>query len=276
MRDRPSPSTPPPRSDGEIVSLLRGRGPALVALSGGVDSAAAASLAHRALGDRAVAATVVSRSVSPRELDAARAVARSVGLRHRLVRAEPLDDPRYRENEADRCYRCRSVETAALREAGASEGAVQYLDGIHRDDLTDDRPGLQAMDQAGFFHPFVWASWTKDDVRRYARAAALPNWDRPSNACLASRVARGEAISRELLERIDRAEGEILDRGFRRVRVRVRGDRARVEVDRSEVPRLDDPALRAEITGALCRLGFVAVTFDPEGYLGRERLPVVR
>jgi len=264
------------RTEEEIIALLRSRGPALVALSGGVDSSAVAALAHAAVGARAVAATVVSSAVSPREVEAAEEVARAVGLRLRLVAAEPLSDERYRANGADRCYRCRSVETRALRTVGEAEGVRQYLDGIHLDDLGDDRPGIAAMDQAGFFHPFVWASWTKDDVRRYARAAALPNWDRPSNACLASRVARGEAISRELLERIDRAEGEILDRGFRRVRVRVRGDRARVEVDRSEVPRLDDPALRAEITGALCRLGFVAVTFDPEGYLGRERLPVVR
>ena len=276
MRDRPSPSTPPPRSDGEIVSLLRGRGPALVALSGGVDSAAAASLAHRALGDRAVAATVVSRSVSPRELDAARAVARSVGLRHRLVRAEPLDDPRYRENEADRCYRCRSIETAALREAGASEGAVQYLDGIHRDDLTDDRPGLQAMDQAGFFHPLLWAGWGKAEVRQYARSVGLPNWDRPSNACLASRVARGDPISLELLERIDRAEGILLDRGFRQVRVRVRGDVATVEVGADETPRLAVGPLRGDLTAALAPLGFRTVRFDPAGYRSREQLPVVR
>jgi pyridinium-3,5-biscarboxylic acid mononucleotide sulfurtransferase len=276
MADLPSPSSGAPRPDAEIVDLLRGRGPALVALSGGVDSAAAASLAHRALGDRALAATVVSRSVSPRELDAARAAARSVGLRHLLVRAEPLDDPRYRENEADRCYRCRTVETTALREAGASEGAVQYLDGVHRDDLADDRPGLRAMDEAGFFHPLLWAGWGKADVRRYARSVGLPNWDRPSNACLASRVARREPLTPELLERIDRAEGVLLDRGFRRVRVRVRGDVASVEVGADETARLAAGALRADLTASLVALGFRTVAFDPVGYRSREQLPVVR
>jgi pyridinium-3,5-biscarboxylic acid mononucleotide sulfurtransferase len=265
-----------PRSERDIVRLLRERGPALVALSGGVDSSAVASLARAALGERVVAATVVSGSVSSRERDAAQAVAEALGLRHRWVAAEPLDDPQYRANGPDRCFRCRTVETAALREVGTAEGVAQYLDGIHADDLGDDRPGIRAMDEAGFFHPLLWAGWTKSDVRRYARSAGLPNWDRPSNACLSSRVARGEAISAELLERIDRAEGLLLDRGFRRVRVRVGGGAARVEVDPSEADRLAEVALRAALATEFRELGFLGVTFDPTGYRSREQLPVVR
>jgi uncharacterized protein len=264
------------RSDAEIVALLRERGPALVALSGGVDSAAAASLAHRALGARVVAATVRSGSVSTRELTAADEVARVIGVRHLLVDAEPLDDDRYRANGPDRCFRCRSVETRALRNVGRAQGVEQYLDGVQLDDLGDDRPGIRAMDEAGFFHPFLWAGWRKADVRRYALGAGLPNWDRPSNACLASRVARGEAISRELLARVARAEELLLDRGFRRVRVRVRGERATVEVGAAETARLREPSLRAEVVGELRRLGFRSVAVDPRGYVPRETLPVVR
>jgi len=272
----PAPVPGRPRPEEELVRLLRDRGPALVALSGGVDSSVVASLACAALGPGALAATVVSGSVSSREIEAARAAARAVGVRHLLVDAEPLSDAGYRANGADRCYRCRTVETRALREAGEAEGVGQYLDGIQVDDLGDDRPGIRAMDAAGFFHPLLWAGWTKADVRRYARSVALPNWDRPSNACLASRVARGEPISPELLARIDRAEGVLLDRGFRRVRVRVRGGEARVEVDRSEVDRFEDVALRADVTKRLRELGFPVVTLDPRGYPIRERLPVVR
>lgn len=265
-----------PRTEGEIVDLLRGRGPALVALSGGVDSSAVASLAHRALGDGAVAVTVASHAVSWRELDAAREVAGALGVRHRIVLAEPLEDDRYRQNGADRCYRCRTVETAALRDAGAEERSAQYLDGVHLDDLGDDRPGIRAMDEAGFFHPFLWAGWAKADIRRYAREVGLPNWDRPSNACLASRVARGEPISADLLGRVDRAEALVLDRGFRRVRVRVRGDLATVEVGEEETGRLLAPSLRAELTAELAALGFRAVAFDRSGYRPREPLPVLR
>jgi len=265
-----------PRTEAEIVEALRREGPALVALSGGVDSSTVAALAHEALGPQVVAATVVSSAVSPRELETAREVARSIGLRHRWVVAEPLSDDRYRANGADRCYRCRSVETQALRSVGEAERVRQYLDGIHLDDLGDDRPGIRAMELAGFIHPLVWAGWTKSDARRYAQSMGLPNWDRPSNACLASRVARGEPISRELLERIDQAEGVLLDRGFRRVRVRVQGGVVRVEVGHDEVDRLEDALLRAELTDRLQRLGFGSVTYDPVGYLSRERLPVIR
>lgn len=272
----PSALSPSPRSAEEIVGLLRDRGPALVALSGGVDSSSVASLARAALGRRVVAATVVSASVSLRELEAAEATARYLGLLLRRVDAEPLADERYRANGPDRCYRCRSVETRALREAGELEGVAQYLDGIHLDDLGDDRPGIRALDEAGFFHPLLWASWRKADARGYARSVGLPNWDRPSNACLASRVARGEPISRELLARVERAEELLLDLGFRQVRVRVRGGGAAVEVDPTETGRLDGLPLRAELTERLLGLGFRSVTFDPRGYRSREQLPVLR
>ena len=264
-----------PRPVEALVDRIAGGGPTLVALSGGVDSSAVASLAHRALGARALAATVVSRSVSPEEIAAARTAAAAIGIAHRLVDGEPLADPRYRQNGPDRCYRCRSVETAALVAVGRSVGTRQYLDGIQLDDLGDDRPGVRAMDEAGFRHPFLWAGWSKAEVRRYARAAGLPNWDRPSNACLASRVARGEPITEELLDRIGRAETVLLYLGFRRVRVRWRSGAATVEVGADETSRLERPELRRSIEDALRALGFATVAFDPAGYRRQEPLPVV-
>jgi pyridinium-3,5-biscarboxylic acid mononucleotide sulfurtransferase len=269
------PVPPTPRPVEALVARLAGGGPTLVALSGGVDSSAAASLAYRALGARALAATVVSRSVSAAEIAAARAAAAAIGIEHRFVEGEPLSDPRYRENGSDRCYRCRSIETAALVAVGRTLGIRQFLDGIHTDDLGDDRPGIRAMDEAGFLHPFLWAGWSKADVRQYARSVGLPNWDRPSNACLASRVARGEPITEELLDRIGRAETVLLDLGFRRVRVRSRAGVATVEVGSEETERLELPELRRSIGHALHVLGFASVVFDPVGYRSREPLPVV-
>ncbi len=270
-----APSSARPHSPEEVVERIRAGGPALVALSGGVDSAAVAYLASRALGPRAVAATVVSTAVSTREVESARAVAQALGLRHLSVEAEPLTDERYRANGADRCYRCRGVEGRALRERARQEGLLQRLDGIHRDDLGDDRPGIRAMEEAGFVHPLLDAGWGKAEVRRFARAVDLPNWDRPSNACLASRVARGEPITAALLARIAHAEDELLDRGFRRVRVRVRGGGARVEVDPAEVDRLLCEPLKSDVVGALERLGFSPVTVDPLGGRPLAGLPVL-
>ena len=121
------------------------------------------------------------------------------------------------------------------------------------------------MNEAGFEHPLLWAGWGKREVREEARRRGLPNWDQPSDACLASRVAHGDPVSAELLARIESAEKVLLDRGFLRVRVRVRSDAARIEVDPSEVPRLLEEPLASEVTAAVAQVGFRSVSVDPRG-----------
>lgn len=265
------------RSTDEVVERIRRGGRAVVALSGGVDSSLVAALAFSGLGPDALAVTLTGPAVSRGEVSRAERVAAYLGVPHVLLPVNPLDRSEYRENRADRCYFCRSVETSALRDFGAAHSAVQYLDGVQRDDLADDRPGLRAMDEAGFGHPLLWAGWGKAEVRAEARRRGLPNWDQPSDACLASRIAHGEPVSRELLDRVESAETFLLARGFRRVRVRVRGQVARIEVDPSEVPRLLTEPLASEVTREIGRLGFGTVTIDPRGYGGasfeRPRIP---
>ncbi|HTS33218.1 MAG TPA: ATP-dependent sacrificial sulfur transferase LarE [Thermoplasmata archaeon] len=261
------------RSGAEIVERIRHGGAALVALSGGVDSGVVAALAFEALGAQAMAVTLTGPSVSRAEVDRAVEVARRVGIDHHLVAANPLERAEYRANPADRCYFCRSVEGGRLREFGEAHGVRRYLDGVHLDDLSDDRPGLRAMEEAGFEHPLLWGGWTKADVRREARARRLPNAEQPSDACLASRVAHGDPIDAELLARIEAAESVLLDRGFRRVRVRVRAGSARIEVDPNEVLRLTTPEMSAEVLTQVADLGFSPVSIDPVGYGGARRAP---
>jgi len=260
----------------EIVARIRGGGRAVVALSGGVDSSLVAAVAFEALGPEATAVTLTGPAVSRAEVARAERVASSVCLEHVLLKANPLERTEYRENGSDRCYFCRSVETSVLREFGATRLAAQYLDGVHRDDLTDDRPGIRAMDEAGFTHPLLWAGWGKREVRAEAHRRNLPNWDQPSDACLASRVAHGEPVSVELLGRIESAEAILLSLGFRRVRVRVQSGSARIEVDPAEVSRLRAEPLASEVTREVERLGFQAVTIDPRGYPGASlELPTI-
>jgi uncharacterized protein len=270
------PSFPSLRSADEVVARIRGGGRAVVALSGGVDSSLVAALAFSALGPEALAVTLTGPAVSGSEVSRAERVASSIGVEHVLLTVNPLSRAEYRENRPDRCYFCRSVETSVLREFGAARSAVQYLDGVHRDDLTDDRPGLRAMDEAGFSHPLLWAEWGKAEVRAEARRRGLPNWDQPSDACLASRIAHGDPVTNELLARIESAEAVLLGLGFRRVRVRVHGRTARIEVDPSEVSRLRAEPLASEVTREVARLGFASVTIDSRGYPGTFRdLPTV-
>lgn len=255
----------PPSS---IVTGLRGTGRALVALSGGVDSSVVALLAHRALGPDAIAATLTGPAVSRDELESAGQVARAIGIAHVQLVSDPLSDSRYAGNSTNRCYFCRSHEAELLRAWGQEHAIEVYLDGVHLDDLGDDRPGIQALNEHGFRHPLVEAGWTKTDIRNFARSSGLPTWDRPSNACLASRVAHGQPITRSVLDQVARAEEWVTARGYRRVRVRVEGDRARVEVAPEEVPHLQSEAglLRQALSG----FGFASVEIDPSGYRVRQ------
>ncbi|HTT73008.1 MAG TPA: ATP-dependent sacrificial sulfur transferase LarE [Thermoplasmata archaeon] len=255
-----------PRPVPDVVAEIGRGGPALVALSGGVDSALVASLAAEALGARAVAVTLEGPAVSRAEVERARAVARAIGIAHRVVPVDPLARPEYRANPADRCYHCRVVETAALRSFGTPGAIAQYLDGVQLDDLGDDRPGIRAMDEAGFAHPLVWAGWRKSEVRARARERGLPNWDQPSDACLASRIAHGRSIDAPLLRRIESAEAWLRAQGFRQVRVRVDGEDARIEVGAEQVARLEGAPWADRAVGELGRLGFRRVTIDPRGY----------
>jgi uncharacterized protein len=249
-----------------IVARLAVRGPTAVALSGGVDSAVVAWLAHAALGERAVAITLTGPSVSLSEEEAATVAARTIGIRHLALPVDPLASPSYRANAPDRCYFCRQMESGAIVAWGASHGIAQYLDGIHRDDLGEDRPGLQAMNEAGFSHPLAEAGWGKAEVRRWAQEVGLPNWDRPSNACLASRIQHGTPIAPASLLQVSQAEALLEARGFRRVRVRVEPEGARVEVDPGEVARLLAEPTASAVRLELRTLGFASVRLDPRGY----------
>ncbi|HTT25463.1 MAG TPA: ATP-dependent sacrificial sulfur transferase LarE, partial [Thermoplasmata archaeon] len=229
---------PPRRTAEELEEWFAMGGPTLVALSGGVDSGTVARLAQTAAAGRVRAATLVGPAVASAEVERARAVARAIGIPHDLVPVDPLALEGYRSNPSNRCYFCRSAETAALRRFGEPLGFVRFVDGVHRDDLGDARPGIRALDEAGFEHPLLWAGWGKAEVRAYARTAGLPNWDLPADACLASRVPHGTPIDAALLRRVEAAESDLRARGYTRVRVRVGPDGARVEVDPDELPRL--------------------------------------
>jgi uncharacterized protein len=241
----------------------------VVALSGGVDSAVVATLAVRALHGDAHAVTFTGAAVSREEVERAAAVARSIGIDHSLVAVDPLAEVGYRSNPTNRCYFCRRVEGGALRAFGSERGISSYLDGVQLDDLGDDRPGIRAMDEAGVFHPLLWAHWRKTDVRAFARSVGLPNWDAPSDACLASRIRHGEEVTLPLLHQVDAGERLIRSHGFRRVRVRVAQSRATVEVDPEEVDRLRAEPMASTVRSELLRLGFLDVVLDEHGYHGR-------
>jgi uncharacterized protein len=250
-----------------LLATLRGYGRVAVAFSGGVDSTVVAQAARDALGDAALAVTAVSESLAEGEREEAEALARRIGIRHRLIRTEEFADPNYLRNNPDRCYFCKSELYGRLAGLLGELGADVIASGANADDLGDHRPGMRAAGEHGVRHPLLECGLNKAAVRDLARAWGLPIFDKPATPCLSSRIAYGESVTPERVAMIDRAEQWLRQRGFRLLRVRYhKGDMARIEVPIDELPRLAGPELRAELARAFHALGFRYVTLDLEGF----------
>jgi pyridinium-3,5-biscarboxylic acid mononucleotide sulfurtransferase len=236
----------------------------VVAYSGGVDSTFLAKVAYDTLGSRALALTAVSPSLAAAELDDAKSVAAQIGVRHELVDSHELSDPRYLANGPDRCYFCKVEVYGLLASYARERGFAAVVDGTNLDDLRDLRPGRKAAKEHGVLSPLVDAGFTKADVREASRSLGLPTADKPSMACLSSRIPCGTPVSVEALHQIEAAEKLMRDMGLGQLRVRHHVDIARVEVDPAGFPTVIER--RDEIVEGLKALGYVYVTLDLEGY----------
>jgi len=254
------------------VEALAGRlaelGSLAIAFSGGVDSAVLLHAAHAALGERCAALIADSPSLPRTELAAARELAGRIGALLVVLETRELDDPRYRANQGDRCYFCKHELFERMRAWAHAEGFSALAFGEIADDALDDRPGARAAAEHSVLAPLAHAGFTKEDVRRYAREAGLPVADKPSSACLASRVPVGTEVTLERLARVEEAEERLRARGFSVLRVRHHGIRARVEVGREELVRAEE--LREELLTDLRACGFLELE------LGVYRSPTER
>ncbi|MDR3647742.1 MAG: ATP-dependent sacrificial sulfur transferase LarE [Acidimicrobiales bacterium] len=244
----------------EIMLLQR----AVVAFSGGADSALVARVATEVLGTgRVLCVTAVSASLAPEELADCAALAREWGLRWKTVSTTELDDPAYSANDGDRCYHCKASLLAALAPWAEAESALVVL-GVNLDDLGDHRPGQRAAAERGARFPLVGAGLTKDDVRAVSRHLGLRTWDKPAAACLASRVPYGTPVTLGTLRTVAAAESALRALGFRQLRVRHYGDLARLELHGDDLGAAVDR--RHEVVAAVRDAGYRYVTLDLEGF----------
>lgn len=250
-----------------LKQIIEGYGKVAVAFSGGVDSSFLLAAAIETLGAPNVLAVTVASPLAPRfEMQNAQWFCEDVGARQLVVEADPLADEAVRENHEDRCYHCKKGIFALAIEAAKGEGFDILADGTNADDASDYRPGAKALAELSVASPLCEAAMTKHDIRELSREMGLITWDDPSCACLATRVPYGTALDPETLKRIDEAEDYLRKLDFEEVRVRAHGDVARIEVGRTQIARLGEPATRMDVTAALKNMGFTYVCVDLEGF----------
>ncbi|PSP88974.1 ATP-dependent sacrificial sulfur transferase LarE [Halobacteriales archaeon QS_4_66_20] len=239
----------------------------LVAFSGGVDSSVVAALAHDALGDDAVACTARSETLPAAELDDARRVADEIGIRHETVAFSELDSDAFVANDEDRCYHCRSMRLGAMFDRARDLGISTVCDGTNASDPGGGhRPGLRAVEELDAYSPLLAHDITKDEVRGIAAAYDLSVADKPSMACLSSRIPTGLEVTEERLTRIEKAERLLRTWGFEQFRVRDHDGLARIEVGADELDAALDPEFARAAREHVGDLGFDHVTLDLQRY----------
>lgn len=249
-----------------LRDLLAGMESVLVAYSGGVDSAFLLKVARDVLGDRAVAATALSESYAGRELEEGRRLAAELGARQLFVETREMDRPGYVENSPDRCYHCKDELFTFLQPLAERENLKVLVYGEIADDRNDHRPGARAAREHGVRAPLAEAGLSKLEIRRLSRELGLPTWDKPSMACLSSRIPYGSEVTSGKLRQVEAAEEVLRGLGLRQVRVRHHGDLARIEVDPADLVELVRSPLRELLHEQLKALGYTYVTLDLKGY----------
>jgi uncharacterized protein len=238
----------------------------LIAFSGGVDSTFLLAKAHELIGDRLLAVTAYSAVHPLSEKEAARDLAKVIGVEHMFVASQEMEDTEFILNKPDRCYRCKARLFRQLWEIASHEGIQHVAHGANADDAKDYRPGQKAADEMQIKAPLLDAGLTKSDIRTLSREIGLPTWHKPSMACLATRIPYGDRLTVEKLARVEQAEKVLHTFGFTSCRVRHHDRIARIEVPPEAFDALVRSDVRVEIVRRIRKIGYAYVALDLEGY----------
>ena len=247
------------------VDIINRAGRLAIGFSGGVDSALLLALATRTLGSENILAVTATGLFHPEaETQSARQFADKLGVDLVEINFDNLDDQRVLDNPKDRCYWCKQVIFKEIASRAKAKNINAVASGANLDDLNDYRPGSRAENELNIIKPLQQAGLTKSDIREISQAMNLDTADKPSKACLASRVPYGVRLDKEILARIEKAEQGIIELGFPQCRVRDHGTVARVEVPASQLVHAFE--LRDKIVKIVKQVGYNYATLDLEGF----------
>lgn len=249
-----------------IKSRLAMMGGVVVGYSGGVDSTLLAKAATDALGQKAVCVLIETQMMPEAEVIEAVESAQELGLNLIRISVDALAIAGVPENSPDRCYHCKKALFSKLLDIARERGLPYVIDGSNADDNADYRPGSRASAELGVRGPFQEMGLTKERIRAISREVGLATWNKPSYACLASRIPYGTYLTSELLRQVEGAEAVLRSLGFQQFRVRSHGEVARIELMPLEMGKIVDPAVREHIVRELRSLGYSYVALDLVGY----------
>jgi len=250
-----------------LTSAIKGYNSLAIAFSGGADSTFLLAVAHKALKRNVIAITAKSQVHPERETDLAVNYTNKHGIEHIIIQSNELNIPEFTANNRDRCYICKRNLFPRMMKAASERGIRDLAHGANTDDLKDFRPGFSAANELGIAAPMIDAGLSKQDIRILSKKMRLGTWNKPSMACLATRIPYGTPVTKESLKMIEEAEYAMADLGFGTCRVRHHGTLARIELASEEFERMIKEKMRKSIVGKMKKAGYLYVSMDLEGYI---------